>query len=144
MDYIVLDGNNATWDGSKYAEWQIPSYYFKNLKKDQQIKLTLERSIFTDTDLISDPIIKCCEIVTDLVLKNQSSTNNRNVLDIYDLDCDTTNNVVVPINHSGMKPTYLVDKFNSIKIGVLHEDDTFLNLNSDLVDIRFILKLEYY
>ena len=143
MDYIVLDGNNATWDGSADAEWQIPSYYFKNLKKDQQIKLTLERSIFTDTDLISDPIIKCCEVVTDLVLKNQSNTNSRNTLDIYDLDCDTTNNIISPINHSGMKPTYLVDKFDSIKIGVLHEDE-FLNLNSVLVNTRFILKLEHF
>lgn len=143
MDYIVLDGNNSN-AVDDYLEWQIPNYYFRNMKQNEKLEISLIKSIFvaTTAQLPLSGVLESCEIVSDINFKNQNNTGSVNVLTVYDVLYLPESTYFVPQNVTS-NPLYLeCVPFSSIKIGVIY-DNAYADLSTDKNKVRFILALKY-
>jgi len=151
--YIVLDGNNATLtDNDTALYWNIPDYYFKNMKDSQdKIKLSLVACMFNvATSTLFTVDNDSCEILTDLPLNNSMNTNSLNTLAYVDatVTFNSPNDIIVNNQTSIDTPLHLeVSKFTSIKIQIKKQNVvcnfTAVANQVDKSYCKFILNLQY-
>lgn len=155
-NYIYLSGTTASLeDGNTKMSWNIPGSYFKNLKNEDTIYVTLMTAEFKG---ITNPLkivqSGMANILCDLNLQNYSTSNNQllllgatNVIQVNTTVDATEYEIVSSSLIQTPQPVYRVTKFDKISIGVFYQAEllTYTGLENmvDVTNNSFLLKLEY-
>ena len=141
-DYIVLDGNNATYS-SPYLYWNIPTSYFKNWQRDDDILIRLNSIQFTfDTGITTNNYQGMAIIETNIVGENYSNSSNKNILGLQSGLYDTQ--YITPYYNIRNPVQIRTNRFNRIGIAINYNNtNAYANLETDKNLFIAILQIDY-
>jgi hypothetical protein len=141
-DYIVLDGLDGSWDGSRWKQWEVPNHFFAQYEKNDDIFIELHSCDFSgkitdDKKYASNGTVNMDGVNID----NQQNTYGEKILSVVhgEIVVDESDNYLSPVETYSMK--LKVNKFNNIKLCVEYQNK-FLDIESS-TDCKFVLKVSY-